>query len=124
MFKKKDKEEEQRKKERKLQMKNAKKEAKEKAIRAKEDAKRKKIEEKERQQAIKEGWVPGREPKFNNQEMVGKSKDIWEAAKTGNLLQIQEYISQGLGVGARDSVGRIGRFGLDMLADAIYYVWV
>lgn len=104
MFKKKDKEEEQRKKEKKQQMKQAKKEAKEKAQKAKEDAKRKKIEEQRKAIERKQNYIPGRQPKFNNQQMVGKANDIWEAAKTGNLLQIQEYIAQGMGIGARDSV--------------------
>lgn len=104
MFKKKDKEEEKRKKEKKQQLKEAKKEAKEKARKAKVQARLERERIKNVAVAKKEGWYEKRRPNYEPTKGLEAVKDIWSAARTGNLPQMQEFVKQGIGVGARDSV--------------------
>ena|SRR3990167_5530526 len=100
------KEEQARKKERKRKEKEAKKEAKEKARRAKVEAELAKERKRQEEIAKKEGYYDHHKPLFDYSDFIGDVKDVWSAARQGNILQLQEYLKQGIGVGARDKVNK------------------
>ena len=106
MFKsKKEKEEEALKKERKRIIKKAREEEKEKERKIKEEANERKMRERTKTLAKKEGWYEERKPDYNASRLIEESRDIWESARKGDLSQMQHYIQQGMGIGARDKVG-------------------
>ena len=93
------------KKERKRIIKKAREEEKEKERKIKEEANERKMRERTKTLAKKEGWYEERKPDYNASRLIEESRDIWESARKGDLSQMQHYIQQGMGIGARDKVG-------------------
>lgn len=104
MFKKKDKEAERVRKEQKRIIKEAREEEKARERKAKEEAKQRKLKERNKALAKKEGWYEERRPDYNPSRMLEEAADIWSAARLGDLERMKQYISQGIGIGARDKV--------------------
>lgn len=105
MFKKKDKEAERVRKEQKRIIKEAREEEKARERKAKEEAKQRKLKERNKALAKKEGWYEERRPDYNPSRMLEEAADIWSAARLGDLERMKQYISQGIGIGARDKDG-------------------